>query len=131
MKTDYPRTTAALAKDQAKAILARAAEPMTRAGFLQTINLLAESPCRKDFLHDGSNREKTGVWSTLVSCPYEVWERFFGEPEAAVQYEDDLLAEPLQMWQQPCSDGLVECIGHLFDRPRQGRWVIVARICCA
>jgi hypothetical protein len=43
-------------------------------------------------------------------------------------YKHGSMYRPFDVWEHRCSDGLVKCVGHLFDQPTQNKWVVVARV---
>jgi len=68
------------------------------------------------------------AYMAFLSCDLETWVRALGEPCEVSQHYDLLTHFPFQAWQQPCADGAVTCVGHLFERAPGRRWVTVARI---
>ncbi len=63
-----------------------------------------------------------------VSCPYERWVAFVGEPESVEQYKTSSAHVAVAVWKHRCADGPVTCIGHLFEQSSGERWVTVVRV---
>ncbi len=103
-----------------------------------------ERPSREDFLlslnrlganlgvryyrasEDGTGIEE--VQAVALSCTRDAWVGAFGEPEEIKEYHDTMTAGFLRSchcWKQQCVEGVVKCIGRLFDRLPDGSRVIV------
>ena len=66
----------------------------------------------------------TGDMETFcMSCSYDTWKQTFGEPRDIQEHHF------VRAWEQPCSDGVVHCVGHFVDDPHDIKWVILTRIC--
>ncbi len=69
-----------------------------------------------------------GTWRAAISCPRETWEEGFGEPKHLKAFPMEGIRNPLHLWEHDRGGERVTCIGHMFDRPSKGRWVIVTRM---
>jgi hypothetical protein len=58
-----------------------------------------------------------------LTCPYDIWKQVFGEPRNIQEHHS------VQVWSQPCSDGVVHCVGSIVDDPCDGKVVILMRVC--
>jgi hypothetical protein len=67
--------------------------------------------------------------AVFVTCPYDTWKQAFGEPRDFREYRGIVSDPPVEVWEQPCSDGMVRCVGYLVNDPHHGPWVIVTRVC--
>ncbi len=67
-------------------------------------------------LHDMEN--------VFVACPFDTWKQTFGEPRGVVACQS-----AIQAWEQPCSDGVVHCVGYFVDDPHDGQCVVLTRVC--
>jgi hypothetical protein len=96
----------------------------SRADFMHAVEVLSvigpSCDCRAELPWDGR--------PTLVVCRYETWERIFGEPEQVQIAAVGPMHRPFHVWRHVCSDGPVQCVGHLLERP-QGACVVLTRIC--
>jgi hypothetical protein len=100
----------------------------SKTDFLRILQLLGTRPANSyyDFhLETCGIRE---VHAVFLSCSHEVWKQAIGEPQGVVSYNHAMTNMPLQSWEHPCADGLVKCVGHLFQRSSGIPWVIVARV---
>jgi hypothetical protein len=68
------------------------------------------------------------LMATLVTCPYETWERIFGQPDEVTVCGDESADSPVYTWTHVLSDGPVRCVGHLVER-ESDRWVVLTRVC--
>jgi hypothetical protein len=94
-----------------------------KADFLHAIEVLTAISAGGGYEH----RPLGEIRAAHVACPYETWERIFGPPEErSVCHSPTRLA--LHTWRHTCSDGPVQCVGHIDKRP-DGDWVILARVC--
>ena len=92
---------------------------LSKAEFLCAIEMLAEEldkPRLATFLTDD-------LEAVFVACPFDTWKQMFGEPLDIQEHHS------VQAWEQPCSDGVVHCIGYFIDDPHDGKWVILTRVC--
>ncbi len=64
----------------------------------------------------------------FATCPYDTWKQTFGEPRG-IQEHRVACQSAVQAWEQPCSDGLVHCVGHFVDDPHRGQCVVLTRVC--
>lgn len=63
------------------------------------------------------------IKTVYMSCSYNTWKRTFGEPRNIQE------RHAIQTWEQPCSDGLIYCVGHFVDDSHAGQRVILTRVC--
>lgn len=68
------------------------------------------------------------TYVAYLSCELKPWIDLFGEPQDVSSHYDLLTHLPFQAWQQPFVDGVVTCVGHLFERAPGRYWVTVARV---
>lgn len=95
----------------------------TRAGFLKLLQALGAKVGR---LYGTTSRHRQYV--ACLSCEWETWIEILGEPQDVSDHYDLLTHFPFQAWQQPVGDGVVMCVGHLFERAPGRRWVTLARV---
>ncbi len=103
--------------------------PQSRADFLDALWLLAAELANLGSTSMPPSDETCRVWRVFVSCPFTTWQQTFGDPQAVTHYEHDSIRYPVAVWQHQCSDGLVKCVGHILQEPRQQRRIVVARVC--
>jgi hypothetical protein len=66
----------------------------------------------------------------FFSRPYAVWEHAFGPIEGISNHcSSTSRGLSVQVWKQPCSDGPVICVGHVFERPSGVKWIVLVRLC--
>jgi hypothetical protein len=68
------------------------------------------------------------TYVAFLSCELKPWIDLFGEPQDISSHYDLLTHLSFQSWQQPFVDGVVTCVGHLFERAPGRQWVTVARV---
>jgi hypothetical protein len=88
---------------------------LSKADFLHAVETLAGNLAAEFTAGD--------MESIFVACPYDTWKQTFGEPRGIQERHG------IQAWEQPCSDGLVHCVGYFEDVPHDGQRVILTRIC--
>lgn len=100
-------------------------EPGSRGDFLQAMQQLGAEPkvCR---LHDDRNIRR--MVRIHVSCSRPDWVTVFGEPEDIEEIPVAASKNVLYRWRHSCSDGLVTCIGHLFEQSPGMDWMVVMRV---
>ena len=86
------------------------------------------SSCRRDVAGD-AGADSYDMASVLLSCPYDTWKQTFGEPQDIQKYRGVEPDPHVEGWEQPCSDGVVRCVGHFVDDPHDGKWVVLMRVC--
>ena len=98
---------------------------LTKADFLHAVESLAGQSSKP-----GRAALDTDDMETVcMSCPYSTWEKTFGEPRDFREYRGIVSDPPVEVWEQPCSDGAVRCVGYFVDDPRDGPCVILTRVC--
>lgn len=100
-------------------------EPGSRADFLQALQQLGAEPKICRLRHGRSVRQAVKVH---VSCSREAWTSVFGEPECIEEMPASKSEHTAYRWRHFCSDGLITCIGHLFQQSPDVAWVVVVRI---
>ncbi len=93
---------------------------LSNADFLNAVEMLSGEP------------SKPGLGDTLavfVACSRDTWKQTFGEPQDIHEYRGVVAYPPVEVWEQPCSDGVVHCVGHIVGDPRNGQRVILIRVC--
>ena len=101
----------------------------SRSDFLRTLrqqgSLLQGGYCR----FDAAMQQIRDVQHVYLRCRYQQWVEAFGEPEAVSSGSDSAMGTAVHIWQHPCVDGPVTCIGHFFEHPSGVRWVLLIRVC--
>jgi hypothetical protein len=100
-------------------------ELLTKADFLHAVEMVAGDLSKPAPAGSGSD----GVEAVFVACSYDTWRRTFGEPRGFREYQGVISAPPVEVWEQPCSDGVVHCVGYFVDDPYEGQRVILTRVC--
>lgn len=73
--------------------------------------------------------EAGGVESILMFCPYSTWVQAFGEPRDVREHRLSVCQSAIQLWEQPCSDGIVHCLGHFINGSSDDPTVVLTRVC--
>ncbi|MGD0899061.1 MAG: hypothetical protein ABR915_14575 [Thermoguttaceae bacterium] len=97
----------------------------TKADFVRAVEALAGDFSRRAFAESDIYDMK----AVFVLCPYNTWKQTFGEPRDVEEYHVAACHRAVRMWEQPCSDGVVRCVGYFVDDPHDGRWVVLTRVC--
>ncbi|MEI8375726.1 MAG: hypothetical protein WCJ35_23130 [Planctomycetota bacterium] len=92
---------------------------LSKADFVHAVETLAGDLSKHAIAASGID-DMESVYST---CPYDTWKQTFGRVRDIQEHHS------VQTWEQPCSDGVVHCIGYFVDDPDDRKWVIVTRIC--
>lgn len=100
----------------------------SRSDFLRTLRQLGANPGVGYCQFDAETRGIRDTRHVYLRCRYHQWVQAFGELEAVSPEFDSAARATVHTWQHQCVDGLVTCIGHLFEHPAGVRWVIVARV---
>lgn len=103
----------------------RVHHPRSREDFFHALRLLGAEPSIRQL---GINDSQHLVGHVHVSCSQETWNKVFGPPVDAEDYQDPQSNQPLHLWKHFCSDGPVTCIGHLFQQTSGVRWVVLMRV---
>jgi hypothetical protein len=111
------------------AVADRAHPPDSRADFVNALRLLSAKPPGKGARFDLGDRGVASVQTAFLRCPHEVWQRVFGEPRTVEEHAESAPLFPVQVWRYECSDGPLECVGHLVDDLYGNRWVTFVRLC--
>jgi hypothetical protein len=101
----------------------------TRGEFLRMLRQRGAKPGVNYCRFDAQTREIRDIQHVYLCCRYDQWLQAFGEPEAVSPGFDSAVGATVHTWRQPCVDGPVTCVGHLFEHPAGVRWVIVVRVC--
>ncbi len=48
-------------------------------------------------------------------CPSETWCMVFGEPDRIEQHDESEPIFPVEVWEYPCVDGPIRCVGYQVD----------------
>jgi hypothetical protein len=100
-------------------------DPDSRGDFLQALQLLGAEP---NISRLQRCRSTCRIMRVHVSCSRDNWIEIFGEPECVEEIVVPSTKHVLNLWKHSCSDGLVTCIGHLFEQSPGVRWIVVTRI---
>ena len=91
---------------------------------------------KADFLHaveDMSNglvrSEIEDMEAVSLACHYGTWKHVFGEPRNVQEYRGGVSQPSVEVWEQPCSDGTVHCVGYFVNDPQDGQCVVLTRVC--
>ncbi|MFZ1933989.1 MAG: hypothetical protein WCB27_19120 [Thermoguttaceae bacterium] len=76
---------------------------------------------RRDSLASGIQEIQT----VFVSCPLRSWAAVFGEPQQVHLHFDLPTAQWECSWEQHLPNGLVRCVGYIFERSPGVNWIIV------
>jgi len=71
------------------------------------------------------------VQALVLSCTRDAWVGSFGEPVRVTEHHEPMTARSLRAchcWEQQCAEGVVKCIGRLFERLPDGSRVIVLQV---
>ena len=90
--------------------------PLSKTDFVHAVETLAADVSKPALGVDDME-------SVYLTCPYDTWIQTFGEPQDIQEHHS------VQAWEQPCSDGVVHCVGCFMDDPNDGKWVILTRVC--
>jgi hypothetical protein len=94
--------------------------PLTRAVFFHLVAMLGGDV----------GRSATGdVAIVRLVCPYGAWRHNFGELRCIQEYRAAASRSSIEVWEQPCSDGTVHCVGNLVDDLHEGQFVVLMRVC--
>lgn len=102
------------------------AAPGSRRDFLRAVQLLGGG------LNVRKVRGKRDLFEVVpvhLSCPHETWVKVFGEVRGPEEQETAAGNPGVHVWEHPCADGRVTCIGHLFERSPGVPWVVLVRVC--
>ena len=103
----------------------RSHEILSKADFLHAVEMLAGKLTRPGLGEfDGDDME-----AIFVACPYNTWKEIFGELPGFRECRGVVSHPPVEVWEQPCSDGVVHCVGYCVDDPHDGQSVILTRVC--
>jgi hypothetical protein len=100
----------------------------TRIDFLRMLRDMGAKTGSSYCRFDAETSEIRDIQHVYLRCRYDQWVQVFGEPEAVSPRFDAAAGEAVHTWRHQCVDGLVTCIGHLFEQPFDVRWVIVVRM---
>ena len=93
---------------------------LSMADFLKAVEMLSGEPS-KPGLGD--------VLAVFVACSCDTWKQTLGEPRDIQEYRGVVSDPPVEVWEQPCRDGVVHCVGHIVGDPHNGQRVILTRVC--
>ena len=96
--------------------------PLSKADFVHAVEALAGELDKPRFLTDD-------LEAVFVTCPYDTWKQTFGEPRGIQEHRVLACHSAVEAWVQPCSDGVVHCVGYFVNDPYDGKWVILTRVC--
>ena len=100
-------------------------DPGSRADFIQALQQLGAEPRIRRLQSSRNTRRMVLVH---VSCSRDHWTEIFGEPEGVEEISVPTSKYILYRWKHLCSDGSVNCIGHLFEQSPGVHWVVVMRV---
>ena len=103
-------------------------ELQTRKQFLHTLEQLGGKPGVSYCRSTGDTCAIDEVHAGFLSCSRNTWVSHFGEPENINEHHEFEVRQPLQCWEQQCTEGPVKCVGRMFDRWPDGPWVIVKNV---
>jgi hypothetical protein len=102
----------------------------SRSGLLKKLTKLRARFIQTAGCPDCGDRETHQARIVFFSRPYAVWERAFGPIEVISNHCSSTSGGlSVQVWKQPCSDGPVICVGHVFEHPSGVKWVLLVRLC--
>jgi len=103
---------------------------LSRSGFLKKLTQLRARFIQRTGCRDCGDREVRQTRIVFFSRPYAVWERAFGPIESISNRCSSTSGElSVQVWEQPCSDGPVICVGHVFECSSGVKWILLVRLC--
>ncbi len=94
---------------------------LSKADFVHAVDTLAGNSAAEFLTGD--------LESVFMSCSYDTWKQTFGEPQDIQEHHLVACQSAVQAWEQPCSDGMVHCVGYFLDEPRDSQCVVVTRVC--
>ena len=94
---------------------------LSKADFLHAVKTLAGKLTAEFTTDDMEN--------VSVACPYDTWKQTFGELRDLREYRGIVVDPPIEVWEQPCNDGTVHCVGYFVDDPHDGQCVVLRRVC--
>ena len=99
----------------------------SKADFLHAVETLAGNSTSEFTTGDTLFSEQSSclhdMENVFVACPFDTWKQTFGKPQDVQDHH------AIQAWEQPCSDGVVHCVGNLVDDPHDGQRVVLTRVC--
>ena len=98
---------------------------LSKADFVHAVQTLAVSSSKAG----PGESAPDGLGHVLVACAQDTWKQAFGEPRKIQEYRGAVSDPPVEVWEQPCSDGVVHCVGYFVDDPHDGQRVVLARVC--
>jgi len=97
---------------------------LSRADFIHAVETVAGELGKPGLAGPAEDME-----SVFVACPCDTWKQAFGELRDIQEHHVTACHLAVQDWEQPCSDGIVHCVGYFVDDPREGQWVVLTRVC--
>lgn len=106
----------------------------TQADFLKALRILGTTFPDSPRLFDPRQRKRLDMQAVFLCCSRECWEWVFGSPRNVTEHRSSHEGKAFQTWECLCADGMVMCLGHLWDAANNRPQVILARIflfeCC-
>ena len=100
-------------------------DPGSRGDLLQAFRQLGAEP---KISRLQSSRNACQTMRVHVSCSRDTWVAVFGDPDCIEEVVVPSTNYLLHLWKHFCTDGVVTCIGHLFEQSPGVHWVVVMRV---
>lgn len=104
-------------------------EPGSTADFLRTLRRADAEKGNGDLASASVIGLQSDIQGQHLSCSRVDWERRFGPPKNVLDHDAALARLTIQTWDQPCTDGHVLCVGHLYQGRTGDSWVVLFRTC--
>ena len=77
---------------------------------------------------DGDCPSGRNIQAVFLTCSRETWDCCFGRPRNVLDHHTALAHNPIQTWDVLCTDGRVQCVGHLYQQIDGVQKVVLARV---
>jgi hypothetical protein len=95
---------------------------------LQTLRNLGGSLGVNYCCRESHGRGIQEVQAVFVSCPRRAWIKAFGRPRHVRRHFDAAQEKWLWTWQQQIGEGVLRCVGHIFERSPGRPWMVVKQV---